>query len=209
MIPASKPPTLNHDHRCEIFGISIWKIRISDYSHVYSQYQLKPFYHVYITMPAIILENLRSAYNVGNIVRTADALWRDIIITWYTPSPISNPKVIKTSLGAELSVTIAEYPWRHHDGTDITAIQSAIQHARTTYGPVYALEITDSSRDIGSVDRKTLDGQFALLVGNEPEWVEASTLASVDWVIHIPMLWVKESLNVGQCAAIAMWHTMQ
>ena len=160
-------------------------------------------------MPAIILENLRSAYNVWNIVRTADALWRDVIIAGYTPSPLTNPKVIKTSLGAELCVTINEYPWRHHDGTDITAIQSAIKYARTTYGPIYALEITDTSSSIKTINRTSMDGNFTLLVGNEPEWVESSTLSSVDWVIHIPMLWIKESLNVGQCAAIAMWHTMQ
>jgi len=159
-------------------------------------------------MPAIILENLRSAYNVGNIVRTADALWRDIIIAGYTPSPLSNPKVIKTSLGAEQMITIHEYPWRHHDGSDLTAIMSAIEFARRTYGPVYALEITESSQDIRSIDWQWLDGKFVLLVGNEPDGVEASTLTQVDGVLHIPMLGSKESLNVGQAAAIAMRHAM-
>lgn len=158
--------------------------------------------------PAIILENLRSAYNVWNIVRTADALWRDVIIAGYTPSPVSNPKVQKTSLGAQNMITIHEYPWRHHDGTDLIAVQSAITFARDTYGPVYALEITDISQDLRSVDRKTLNGSFALLVGNEPDGVELSTLLCVDWVIHIPMIGSKESLNVGQAAAIAMRHSM-
>lgn len=46
----------------------------------------------------IILENIRSAYNVGNIVRTADALGRDVLVAGYTPSPITHPKVKKTSL---------------------------------------------------------------------------------------------------------------
>lgn len=158
--------------------------------------------------PAIILENLRSAYNVWNIVRTADALWRDVIIAGYTPSPLSNPKVQKTSLWAQNMITIHEYPWRHHDGTDLLAVQSAITFARETYGPVYAMEITDTSADIRSIDWKALDGAFALLVGNEPDGVEQSTLSSVDWVLHIPMVGSKESLNVGQAAAIAMWHTM-
>ncbi len=157
--------------------------------------------------PAIILENLRSAYNVWNIVRTADALWRDVIIAWYTPSPLSNPKVQKTSLWAQNMITIHEYPWRHHDGTDLLAVQSAIEFARATYGPVYALEITDTSQDIRSINRQQLDWGFALLVGNEPDGVELSTLSSVDWVLHIPMIGSKESLNVGQAAAIAMWHS--
>lgn len=159
-------------------------------------------------MPAIILENLRSAYNVGNIVRTADALWRDIIIAGYTPSPLSNPKVQKTSLWAQNMITIHEFPGRHYDGSDLIASADAVNFARQHYWPVYALEITDTSSDIRSVDRKVLDGKFALLVGNEPDGVEASTLWSVDWVLHIPMVGSKESLNVGQAAAIAMWHTM-
>jgi len=45
-------------------------------------------------------------------------------------------------------------------------------------------------------------------VGNEPDGVEASTLTQVDGVLHIPMLGSKESLNVGQAAAIAMRHAM-
>lgn len=81
-------------------------------------------------------------------------------------------------------------------------------HLLDTYGPVYALEITDISQDLRSVDRKTLNGSFALLVGNEPDGVELSTLLCVDWIIHIPMIGSKESLNVGQAAAIAMRHSM-
>jgi tRNA G18 (ribose-2'-O)-methylase SpoU len=55
-------------------------------------------------MSVVILENVRSAYNVGNILRTADALGREVWIVGYTPSPIDNPKVRKTSLGAEENV---------------------------------------------------------------------------------------------------------
>ena len=46
----------------------------------------------------VILENIRSAYNVGNVVRTADSLGRDVRIVGYTPSPLTHPKVLKTSL---------------------------------------------------------------------------------------------------------------
>jgi len=52
----------------------------------------------------VILENIRSAYNVGNVVRTADSLGRDVRIVGYTPSPLTHPKVLKTSLGAEQNV---------------------------------------------------------------------------------------------------------
>ena len=56
----------------------------------------------------IILENIRSAYNVGNVVRTADALGRNVWITGYTPSPIDHPKVRKTSLRAENHVGLKQ-----------------------------------------------------------------------------------------------------
>jgi tRNA G18 (ribose-2'-O)-methylase SpoU len=46
----------------------------------------------------VILENIRSAYNVGNIIRTADALGRDVRLTGYSPSPEDTQKVVKTSL---------------------------------------------------------------------------------------------------------------
>lgn len=53
----------------------------------------------------IVLENLRSAYNVGNIIRTADALGWEVWLVGYTPSPFAlqkgKAKVAKTALGAE------------------------------------------------------------------------------------------------------------
>ena len=52
----------------------------------------------------VVLENIRSAYNVGNVIRTADSLWCEVRITWYTPSPLDHPKVKKTTLLADENV---------------------------------------------------------------------------------------------------------
>jgi tRNA G18 (ribose-2'-O)-methylase SpoU len=49
-------------------------------------------------MPSIALENIRSAYNVWNIIRSADALWFNVILLWYSPSPFENEKVKKHHL---------------------------------------------------------------------------------------------------------------
>lgn len=57
----------------------------------------------------IILENIRSAYNVGNVIRTADALGWEVWLTGYSPSPLDNPKVRKTSLGAEENVHLKQF----------------------------------------------------------------------------------------------------
>ena len=64
-------------------------------------------------MKVVILENVRSAYNVGNIVRTADALGRKVRIVGYTPSPLDHPKVRKTSLGAEETTDIQQFNSTH------------------------------------------------------------------------------------------------
>jgi tRNA G18 (ribose-2'-O)-methylase SpoU len=57
----------------------------------------------------IILENIRSAYNVGNVIRTADALGRDVRLSGYSPSPEDSAKVRKTALGAEAKVSIKRF----------------------------------------------------------------------------------------------------
>ncbi len=162
----------------------------------------------------VILENLRSCYNVGNIIRTADALGRSVYTTGYTPSPNNQPKVKKTSLGAEDNVFIKEF------STTLDAIFSCKQAGYT----VIVAELSDDAialsdqvtlenlknlhitSDVKNNGIKKPDWHRAVIFGNEVVWVEPETLASVDAVVKIPMMWVKESLNVWQTAAIFMWE---
>ncbi len=145
-------------------------------------------------MKIIILENIRSAYNVGNIIRTADALGRQIRLTGYTPSPMDNKKVVKTSLWAEESVDMKQF--------DTT--QEAIAFAKKEWCRVVAAEITSNATSLDEiVDKKY--AAIALIFWNEVDGVLDSTLKTVDEVCYIPMKWVKESLNVWQSSAIFMW----
>ena len=144
-------------------------------------------------MNVIILENIRSAYNVGNIIRTADALGWQVRLTWYTPSPIDTQKVIKTSLGAETNVGIKQFGHT----------SEAITFARDQNLPVFAAEITKDSVSLDSL-QKTSRSDVAIIFWNEVDGVLSSTLQLVDKVIHIPMQGIKESLNVGQSSAIFM-----
>ncbi len=141
----------------------------------------------------IVLENIRSCYNVGNMIRTADALWRHVILTWYTPSPRTQPKVKKTSLWAEESVTIHEF------ATTMEAIHFLKKETYT----VIAAEVTDTAIALDIYQQKK-PPLVAIVVGNEVTWVEPDTLSVVDCVVKVPMIWKKESLNVGQTAAIFM-----
>ena len=142
-------------------------------------------------MNVVILENIRSAYNVGNIIRTADALGWQVRLTGYSPSPMDNKKVVKTSLGAEETVGLRQFGFT----------QEAIDEAKKLGFRVFAAEITDTAI---SLDQCEANQSIALVFGNEVDWVLPDTLAAVDSVAYIPMKWIKESLNVWQSAAIMM-----
>ena len=89
--------------------ITQWVVRIAPTTKYFS---------TPLSMSVIILENIRSAYNVGNIIRTADAFGWSVVIAGYTPSH-THPKVLKTSLGAEQSVSITQFfaeALEHPDG---------------------------------------------------------------------------------------------
>ncbi len=150
----------------------------------------------------VILENIRSAYNVWNLFRTADALNWWIVISGYTPSPHLQPKVAKTALWAEKSVDYVYFEDSQFD------TQKAIQRAKSQWFILISAEITENSislKDFVQKYKKEFDWQkIAVVLWNEVAWVEQSTLDQSDFVVHIPMLWIKNSLNVWQAWAIFM-----
>lgn len=149
----------------------------------------------------IILENIRSAQNVGAIFRTADAICAaKIYLVGYTPTPVDRfgrlrKEVIKTALGAEVTV-----PW---EGVAETA--SLIARLKSEGFFVVAVENV-----AGAIDYKTLDvpARIAFIFGNEVDGVLVSTLAAVDMVIAIPMRGKKESLNVATTAGIILFRAL-
>lgn len=140
----------------------------------------------------LILHNIRSAYNVGSIFRTADAVGvGKIFIGGYTPSP-DNPKVTKTSLGAEKSVA-----WEKNFNSWKT-----IEMLKSKGVLVAALEQLESSKDYLKFKPKF---PFAVVVGNELKGLSQDILKRCDSVWHIPMDGRKESLNVAIAAAVFMY----
>ena len=140
----------------------------------------------------IMLENIRSAYNVWNIIRTADSLGWDVWMSGYAPWPDEQPKVKKTSLGAEENVWLKRFD---------DALQ-AISYARENDFDVLAWEITPDAIDLAKYEKSWKN--IMLILGNEVDWVQEKTLETVDAVVYIPMQWIKESMNVGQSSAIFM-----
>lgn len=114
-------------------------------------------------------------------------------ITWYTPSPLDNPKVCKTSLWAENNVWLKQF--------DFTI--DAINEAHGMWLEIIAAELTENSVSLWDYVCKS-ENWIAVIFGNEVDWVLEKTLKDVDAVVEIPMQWIKESMNVGQSTAIFM-----
>ncbi|MEI7741950.1 MAG: TrmH family RNA methyltransferase [bacterium] len=137
----------------------------------------------------LILDNIRSNYNVGAIFRTADAFRvQEIVCAGYTPTP-ETEGLKKTALGAEITV-----PWRAE------SLEASIKRLRADGYQIVALEI--GGEDIAKF--KTPE-KIALILGNEVEGVNPEILKSVDHRLEIPMRGKKESLNVSVACGIALF----
>jgi len=150
-------------------------------------------------MKYLVLENIRSAYNVGAMFRTADGAGvQKIFLVGYTPTPVDRfarvqPEIKKTSLGA--SETIA---WQHF--TDSQAALKELQLEKLSVVPV---EQTKRSIQLHTF---SVPENVAYVMGNEVEGVSDVFLQAADTIIEIPMLGEKESLNVSVAAGIVMYH---
>lgn len=142
-------------------------------------------------MKYVVLENIRSAYNTWNILRTADALWRTPIISGFTPH-WSDQKVQKTALWAFVDHDEQYYFWNPAE---------CLSWLQEQWVKSIAMEITEWSVPI---DEYTSHWSLALIMWNENTWVLEETLEHADSVVYIPMQGSKESMNVGQAAAIGM-----
>jgi len=146
-------------------------------------------------MKIVILENIRSAYNVGNVIRTADALGWTVWLVGYTPSPFDTPKVQKTSLGAEKNVPILRF--------DTT--KEMFEYAKKKKVFLICAEITENATPLNHFTKSFRSEKLWIIFGNEITWVEKDTLKFVEKIVYIPMQWIKQSLNIWQTTAIFMW----
>jgi 23S rRNA (guanosine2251-2'-O)-methyltransferase len=155
----------------------------------------------------LIAHNLRSCHNVGSLLRTAEGLGiSEVILSGYTPYPLEehdirmphiatkiSRQIQKTALGAELS-----QKWSHYH-TALEPIERLQQEGYT----LAAIEQHPSSIPLPEYAPPE---KVALLVGREVEGIEPEVLALTDMVLEIPMFGHKESFNVVQAAAMAMYH---
>ena len=142
----------------------------------------------------VLLDNIRSAYNVGSIFRTADAfLIEAIFICGYTPPP-THRSVHKTALGAVNTVD-----WMHFPN-----IGDAILQLKKNGYKVYAIEQAEQSISLERSMFQPAD-KLAVIFGNEVVGVQNSVLEIADGCIEIPQHGMKHSLNVSVAAGIVLW----
>jgi tRNA G18 (ribose-2'-O)-methylase SpoU len=144
----------------------------------------------------VVLENVRSAYNVGSVFRTADAfLIEAIYLTGYTAKP-PHKEIKKTALGAEETVT-----WKHFANASV-AIDELKQHGYKTY----AIEQVENSI---SLEKTSFTDKIALVFGNEVSGIEQSTISLCDGCIEIPQLGMKHSLNIATAVGVVLWEIVR
>lgn len=143
----------------------------------------------------VVLDNLRSAYNVGSIFRTADA---GAVTHMHLCGMCAHPphkKLEKTALGA------FEYvPWTYYERT-----KDCIRGLQAEGIPVVALEVTD---DAVCMDAFDWPDPVAIVFGNEVDGIREKNLARCDAVVKIPMAGYKNSVNVATAFGIVLYNIL-
>lgn len=150
----------------------------------------------------IVLDNIRSLFNVGSIFRTADAVGaKKIFLCGITPTPEDRfgrirPQLAKVSLGAERTVG-----WEYNKST-----ANALCDLKKQKYKIFAVEQDKRSVPYHKLKIKKADLEKTVLVfGNEVNGVSKNILKKADKVLEIPMAGQKESLNVSVSAGIVMF----
>ena len=146
----------------------------------------------------VVLENIRSAYNVGSVFRTSDAfLIEAIYIVGYSAKP-PHKEIKKTALGAEETVK-----W-----TYFKTSAEAIADLRKNGYKVFAVEQAEGSRELHLFPFPD-EQKIAVVFGNEVTGVEQSTILACDGCIEIPQMGMKHSLNIATAAGVVLWEIIR
>lgn len=142
----------------------------------------------------VVLNSIRSNYNVGSIFRTSDAaMISKLFLCGYTPAP-PKKEILKTALGATESVQ-----WEY-----VKDPEEVIHGLKKESVKICALEITSKSRMYYEIGKQ--DFPLCLIVGNEITGVSQDLIDLCDFSIEIPQFGIKHSLNVAVAYGIAVFE---
>lgn len=142
----------------------------------------------------VILNSIRSNYNVGSIFRTSDgAMIEKLYLCGYTPYPPKR-EILKTALGSTESVS-----WEY-----VKDPKEIITKLKKKNVKIVSLELTDSSKQYYKINSN--DFPICLLIGNEITGVSQELIDLCDYSIEIPQYGIKQSLNVAVAYGIAIFE---
>jgi tRNA G18 (ribose-2'-O)-methylase SpoU len=148
---------------------------------------------------SVLLDGLRSTFNVGAVFRTGDGAGvKEIILCGTTPTP-KHPKMVKTGLGAEWSV-----PWQYAPNGVLVA-----QDYRAKGKVLIALEGGERSEPLFDLPLFTSRDELLLIAGNEATGVDPEILAICHHIAYIPMQGYKRSLNVSIALGLGIYTMRQ
>ena len=143
----------------------------------------------------ILLENIRSAHNIGSVFRTADSfLINEIILCGISAQP-PNKDIRKTALGSSESVE-----WKYEKN-----IEAAIQKLKDEGNKIISVKQTTNSISLENF-KPSKNSKYAIIFGNEVNGIEQRTIDLSDMAIEIPQYGTKHSLNISVAAGIIIWN---
>ncbi len=143
----------------------------------------------------IILDNIRSAHNVGSVFRSADSFKADKVWLCGICATPPSAEIHKSALGAEFSVE-----WEYEKDT-----LSLVKRLKEEGYTVLSVEQTVNSVMLDKFKPET-GRKYALVFGNEVDGVQQEVVDASDGVLEIPQYGTKHSLNISVSAGIVLWH---
>lgn len=154
----------------------------------------------------VIVDNVRSAHNVGSIFRTADGAGvSKLYLIGPTPSPTDRfgrvqAEIAKTSLGASESVA-----WEHIGDPTTHSTDEAVQLVKALQQDGFTVVAVEQTPDSISLYDFVVPEKVAYIFGAEVAGVQKELIATSDVALEIPMAGKKESLNVSVTAGIVLF----
>ena len=146
----------------------------------------------------LVLDNIRSAHNVGSAFRTGDAFRADRVYLCGICAVPPSAEIHKVALGAEQSV-----PWEHADDT-----LALVRRLRAEGWTVVCAEQTEHAVPLQDFRREP-GRRYAVVFGNEVDGVRQDVVDEADLCVEIPQYGTKHSLNVSVSVGIVLWQLVR
>ena len=141
----------------------------------------------------VILDDIRSALNVGSVFRTSDCFAIETIILCGITAKPPHKEIFKSAIGATESVD-----WEY-----VENVSDAIDSLKNT--SVLSIEQTTNSINLHDLHKIKLKDKVAIIMGNEVNGVSEIAISKSDYCIEIPQFGTKHSFNVSVCTGIVLW----